>query len=647
MDHLAAEYKASIDAAKAISFDVFDTLIHRIAFRPSHVFHMLSKRLQKSDLGLRFPSLANQFSELRVVSEQEARKIYFDRYGTHEITLADIYELIQEKLGLPSEVIETLVKEELDIEQALVYPNELMKSVYEYALSQKKPTVLCSDMYLPKKEIEALLIAAGYTPPFRLFVSGELKKSKHLGDLIPEVCKALGVDEAELVHFGDNPHADHDMPRRSGVKTHLFDHIEKVTEKKLRFQGMPEGDPTVGSIIQGLIRQELIESDKNKDFWYDIGLQIFGPLFLGKFLWFANHIRQERPDKILFFARDAHLHHALYLKYGPQMGLEIPSDYAYLSRATILLPSFTEMKLDRVWHLFGGKSTRTVSQHLSRLGINPHAVLTEIKRAGFESHNDPVLNGDKRMFDLITRLYPELLIQAKKKRDLVERYIEQLVGDSKNIAILDIGWVGNMQGSFSRLLQLIKSDAKINGYYYGTIEGVKVNYGPNNHFHAYLVNDCEPSRWYQAIMTGGVELLEFAQTAPHGTTLDYEARDGLIYPIFEDNQEDQLVQGLAARTQQGAMDFIEKAMPLIENLGYYSFVSRAWAEPFFRLVMKPTSEEAEHLGALTHSDIAADTSKRLQLAEKISKGSLGPFSLGYRRAYEAAYWKMGFKVRNA
>lgn len=137
MDHLAAEYKASIDKAKAISFDVFDTLIHRIAFRPSHVFHMLSKRLQKSDIGLRFPFLANQFSELRVVSEEEARKIYFERYGTHEITLSDIYELIQEKLGLPSEVIETLLKEELELERALVYPNQLMKSVYEYALSQK------------------------------------------------------------------------------------------------------------------------------------------------------------------------------------------------------------------------------------------------------------------------------------------------------------------------------------------------------------------------------------------------------------------------------------------------------------------------------------------------------------------------------
>jgi predicted HAD superfamily hydrolase len=251
------------------------------------------------------------------------------------------------------------------------------------------------------------------------------------------------------------------------------------------------------------------------------------------------------------------------------------------------------------------------------------------------------------MFDLITRLYPELLIQAKKKRDLVERYIAQLVGDSKNIAILDIGWVGNMQGSFSRLLQLNNGGAKINGYYYGTIEGVKVNYGPKNHFHAYLVNDCEPSRWYQAIMTGGVELLEFAQTAPHGTTLGYEVRDGLIYPVFEDNKDDQVIQGLASRTQQGAMHFIEKAMPLIERLGYYSFVSKAWAEPFYRLVMKPTREEAEHLGALTHSDIAADTSKRLQLAEKIAKGPLGAFGPGYRQAYEAAYWKMGFKVRNS
>jgi hypothetical protein len=134
--------------------------------------------------------------------------------------------------------------------------------------------------------------------------------------------------------------------------------------------------------------------------------------------------------------------------------------------------------------------------------------------------------------------------------------------------------------------------------------------------------------------------------APHGTTLGYEARDGLVYPVFEHNPADQDVQGLAERIQQGALHFIDMAMPYVERVGYESLVSTAWAEPFYRLITDPTIEEAEHLGDISHSDMPTKTTHRLSLAPSYEMGLLTQWTPSYRRALEDAYWKKGFLVRN-
>lgn len=647
-EHLIFEYKKSIDNASGISFDVFDTLIHRVAFRPTHVFNLLARKLRDSDFGLHHPRLLLHFPELRVAAEREARTRHFSSFGTHEITLTDIYDLIQEKAGIPSSVVSDLILEELATEQALVYPNEHMKQLYEYAIDQGKRVILCSDMYLPRQHIEQLLLAAGYKPPFNLLVSGDIKKSKHEGTLFPHACTELGIAQEELVHFGDNLHADFLVPRSLGIQSHHYNYIETKTEPRLRISPHFEfKDQAISSLIQGIIRRVLHTQNASEDFWFDTGLQVFGPLFLGKFLWLIRHLRIDRPDKVLFFARDAYFHHALYKRFSGTLGLNIPADYVYFSRASLLLPSFTELKLERIWHLFSGRSTRTVAEHLSRLGINPFLVGTEIAQSGFNSMDDAAPNGDSRMFALLSSIHPLLLRTSREQRQRVEKYVCQVAGTSRKIGIVDIGWIGNMQGSFSRLLQLNRNDFELIGYYYGTFEGIFANHLPRNQFRTYLVNECQPRDWYDTLVNGGVELLEFAQMAPHGTTLAYQEIAGSVHPILEENRKDKETQELAARLQEGAMRFIETAMPVLLSLGPDSFVSTAWADPFFRLVNFPRAEEADILGELTHSDSATNTERRLPLAEKLPPQTISRKGAQYREAYNRAYWKKGFEIRNS
>ncbi|MDD2767855.1 MAG: hypothetical protein PHT19_03910 [Methylococcus sp.] len=618
-----------------------------MVFRPVNVFNLLAKRLGSTDIALHHPRLVAELPLLREQCEMEARERHFRHFDTHEIALDDIYAALREAAGIDDDMSGQIMDAELLLEAAVVYPNPGMKALYEYALSKEKQVVLCSDMYLSAVQIKGLLEKAGISPPFELFVSGELKKSKHEGSMFELVREHFGIASDKIVHFGDNEHSDFVSPSTKGIQAHHFDLVQKHTEPRLRFPlSAAYAEPAVTGLIQGAIKNILLVDNEAHDFWFDIGAQVFGPLILGKFIWLANHLRYHPADKVLFFARDAALMHALYERYAGDFGVDIPGEYVYFSRATLLVPSFTELNLERLWHVFSGRANRTVKTHLSRLDINPHLVRREILEAGFSSENDLAPAGDLKMFDLLCRIYPLILQAASRRRDAVTGYVRQVAGDSSRIAMVDIGWVGNMQGSFSRLLQLSRTDVELTGYYYGTLESVSANYLPRNNFHSYLISESRPPNRAESLLNGGVELMEFFHTAQHGTTLGYENINGTIRPILENNPEDIEFQRLAARVQQGAMRFVQTVMPVVLSVGAENLVSTAWAEPFFRLVDNPSPEEAELLGDLTHSDAATDTRNRLPLAEKLDAGIARRKGAEYQAAYQQAYWKSAFKIRN-
>ena len=227
------------------------------------------------------------------------------------------------------------------------------------------------------------------------------------------------------------------------------------------------------------------------------------------------------------------------------------------------------------------------------------------------------------------------------------RYITELAEGVTRLGIEDIGWAGNMQGGFSRILQLTRTDFQISGYYLGTFGMLTHNYLPRNNYHGYLVNENEPWELCESLINGGVELLEFALMAPHGTTLGYREENGCIIPVLEENIEDKKIQDVAQRVQSGIEDFIDTVLPQVLEMGFASFISQRWADPFFRLVNNPTREEADMLGELTHSDTASDTSKRLFIAEKLPEKIIQERGERYHEARQRAYWKKAFDLRNA
>lgn len=190
---------------KAVSFDIFDTLLERDVARPVDVF------LRVGDIVLG-AGKGEGFQKDRIAAESAARV----KAPNGEVTLDDIYEeLIAE--GYARETAEALKAQEVTSELTGCFVKASMKPVYDAALKKGKTVFLVSDMYLPKEVIAGMVERCGYEGYEKLFVSNEYGVSKRSGKLFDDVCKEYGLEKKDLVHVGDSIGADLLGARKAGV----------------------------------------------------------------------------------------------------------------------------------------------------------------------------------------------------------------------------------------------------------------------------------------------------------------------------------------------------------------------------------------------------------------------------------------------
>lgn len=634
---------------EGLSLDIFDTALHRSFQHPVDVFLKVRNELLHSSLALEYPLLVSDFPILRQRTEQSARERYFREFGTPEIALDDIYAELANILGVKPDAVEAIKHLEVQEELRACYANPTILALYKEARSLGKPIVFCSDMYLPSTVLREMLRGAGFSADEPILVSGEVKRSKHEGTLFADVERILGIPPTRILHVGDNYHADVLMARRYGLIAWHF------TEREEALQKLPNTEEnqdyvslTANRTIRGLVAKSFIISSFRKDEQLKrLGYEVFGPLFTGFFLWLLGHLHKKRPDKLLFFARDAFPFYRLFEDMKTELGFEIPCEYIYASRASLLLPSFTDLSFHRLWYLIRGRVPRSTREQLEHLGFSPELFEGAAKRVGL-TLDEVIRGGDHRIYSLLVHEFHVLLRVAKGNQSLVKRYFEEVIGEAKNVAVVDIGWMGSLQSSLIRLLA--GRDITTDGYYFGLFASAAANYMPGHTMNGWLVYNSQPDHWRAALESGGVELLELALVAPHSTTLGYKEVNGKVEPILENinnNQEELYYLAVAAQIQEGALAFVKEALRTLSVTPSKaeSLATSQWATPFLRLIVSPTREEAELLSNITHCDAPTDTRVRTSLATKLPLWSrLNPRA--YKKAREKAFWKAGFDQLN-
>jgi len=161
----------------------------------------------------------------------------------------------------------------------------------------------------------------------------------------------------------------------------------------------------------------------------DLGYIYFGPLLFNYFDWLKTEI--EDSDKIFFNSREGLFLQEIYELFREKYNLP-PSVYFKTSRTLSTIVSiFNTADVFRTFysHRYNGKLSNLLKR---RFGITPHI------------ENDIMVDSNEALPNL--DLYLEEIIQkSKTTRDEYKKYITEVIGDSKNVLMVDTGYQGTTQ----------------------------------------------------------------------------------------------------------------------------------------------------------------------------------------------------------
>lgn len=459
---------AQVKDYDVISFDIFDTLIFRPFSEPADLFYLL---------GTEFDCL--NFHDLRMQMEAKCRQIRYQKEGDYEVTLSDIWELMEHEIGIDAGLGS---EREQELELSLCYANPFMKEVYVRLKALDKHIVIVSDMYMPKEFLEQLLSKNGYQGYEQLYVSCEYKKSKGDGKLYEKVKKAYPAS-TRFIHVGDNEHSDVKMARKAGWNAF---HYPSVNMYSLSYRPY-DMSVAVGGAYRGIVNNHLYcgnvggESSYPYSREYEYGF-IYGGLFvIGYCYYIHNYCKSHDIDKILFLSRDGDILKQVYDYLFP---LE-QTKYVYWSRkaATKLAFSFDQYDFFRrfIYHKVNqGKTIASVlgSMELMQLliGISQYEDVDEYgKKTGIELASASLLTQENA--DALKRYIlknKEWVASIYKAQSVAaERYYEDVIGNSKKLVAVDIGWAGS--GAIT-LSHLIEKEWKLDCSFTGIIAGTNTCY---------------------------------------------------------------------------------------------------------------------------------------------------------------------------
>ncbi|MEO0464058.1 MAG: HAD family hydrolase [Pseudomonadota bacterium] len=321
------------EGVKILSLDCFDTLLWRDCHAPVDVFPALEALTPGLALGQRVEAEANARKAMRTLK----------RRG--EVQLADIYA--QALPNADNAAREAAIKAELAAEARSCFAFEPTVALMQAAKARGLDVIIVSDTYLSAKQLRALIEAsagpdvAGLID--RVFASSDAGISKGEG-LLAKALKAMKCRAHQVLHIGDNFHADHEGARALGIPALHLKQFSEATKQRLRFESTA-GQFNAGSMIAaapGAIaspqphRAALACHEPQIDRPDEaLGFATLGPVFHAYDQWLrreAEALAQARGGTVhwLFMLRDGHLPWLVHQAGGaaPSIGRVEISRYA-------------------------------------------------------------------------------------------------------------------------------------------------------------------------------------------------------------------------------------------------------------------------------------------------------------------------------
>lgn len=340
-------FRKNLRECDVITFDIFDTLVHRNCALPSDVFELMAPKVSTL-LGVPI-----KFANLRVLAEKEANA----RSELEDVHLDEIYNVFED-WGLSAEDCERIKSLEVDTELAILRAKPSGLDLYREAERSGKPIFFISDMYLPRKILFRILTVSGYESiaENQIYVSSEVGLKKHTKALFRHIADQENLEFGRWFHIGDNPSGDVLAPKELGIRTLIISAAlttllgvegNRYWKKRPDLKNYSVDD----RIALGVIANNLFEnpwptkqhSCFNRSL-YNVGFYGMGPFVFALVRWLIKECKRNKVDDLVFLLRDGYLPYRIWDAIGgSESGVRAVTVYA--SRQLFIRPLLAKLPL--------------------------------------------------------------------------------------------------------------------------------------------------------------------------------------------------------------------------------------------------------------------------------------------------------------
>lgn len=582
------------EKTKIVSFDIFDTLVQRPFWEPTDLFYLLgiyaNKVLHAGDL--------LSFRDIRMSAERKAREIgRLHRPSWEEITLDDIYDVLQDWLGMTDNQRQAVENREIELELKYCHPRSYARELFQLCHALGKRIIITSDMYLPKEAVEKILARCGYEGYEKLYLSSDVKLGKWSGDLYQHICKDLDVSPENILHIGDTAPSDVDMAKKKGLQSF---HFPKAVDRLMnavpemyggelfhrlyaspfalrdgwqfvRFFGLK---CLLAVAAQTIFDNPYVQFHPETDFNADpnvIGTAALGMHIFAVAQWLAEEVEKNGYHNLNFMARDGYLAMECFDEMNRIYKLPVREDYLYLTRS-VMLP----LQIDEPCDLAG------MVPNFNIFNQTPAKIFDEFqpimvkewydRREDFcRKHGflmDKTFSTLEEYYDFIKVFKDDFIdrsqVEAYKKK--IYSYLEPSF--QGKTATFDVGYSCRVESNLRRNFGF-----DVTPYYIHV----------NNHIPFYRADknnmDFHTFYKYSPGVTGVIRELLISKQAPSCDHL--EIADGKVRPVFKKYHPDFMETYMVSAIQDSALRYVKKIVTLFgEDIRYLYYQREDASLPF-------------------------------------------------------------------
>lgn len=557
---------------KAVSFDIFDTLIKRNVRQAHDIFRVLENHY-KDNFHKDIPIF-----DLRKKAEAVAN----ERSQYEDVNIDEIYAEMEQVTDTERQ---WLRDEEIQLELQLCQKNQRMYGIYEWCIQNGKKVFITSDMYLPLNTVKKILSSAGYEGYSNIYLSNDRRSRKTTGSLFKIALKTEGRKADEVVHIGDALKGDYLVPRSLGIHAVLIPHNDFDTRYfNHKVISSKNSDISLNyNIVNSFVRNN---EYSNESFYERIGFEVVGPILYGYCKWLCKKLQDNNINKVFFLAREGFMLERAFDAFHPE---GVTYHVIRVSRRATALPLLYKTKnlddiLERITVTRANFTVKDILDSCELPKEDIRRVLNSTICKGSECIGS--LSSDARE-NLFKCAQPYIVKISRQQEEYIRGYLERYDFSGK-IAVCDVGWHGTIQNA----LQAIFTENDIYGYYVGKKE--KHSIAKKAKSEAFLFSNNYNKPILSEVMSAP-DLFELFFLSVDGSAKKYARDDtGKYYCVqAEPEQTEDSAKDIIA-LQNAAFKFVKEFKKLDQGIDVQmsEYVCEA---AFSKFINPPSSDTVNHL----------------------------------------------------